>query len=59
MHEGATDVNGLKQTSITFVENILHSGKSNGRTTAAARHVPENRMRAFLQLFNTVLFQVV
>ena len=40
-----------------FVENILHSGKSNGKTTAAARDVHERRMRAYGQLLNTELLQ--
>ena len=40
-----------------FVENILHSGKSNGKTTAAARDLHERRMRAYGQLLNTELLQ--
>ena len=39
------------------MENILHSGKSNGRTTAAARDIHERRMRAYGQLLNTELLQ--
>ena len=36
-----------KQASITFVENILHSGKTNNRTTEAAREVHEERMKTY------------
>lgn len=34
-----------KQASITFVENILIGGKTNTRTTEAAREVHEERMK--------------
>ena len=37
LHDNLSELS--KQASITFVENILHSGKSNGRTTAAARDI--------------------
>ena len=45
---------------LTFeMENIPHLGKTNGSTTVAARDVPEKRMRAYMQLFHTVLLQEV
>ena len=55
LHDNLSELS--KQASITFVENILHSGKSNGRTTVAARDVHERRMRAYGQLLNTELLQ--
>ena len=55
LHDNLSELS--KQASITFVENILHSGKSNGRTTAAAKDIHERRMRAYGQLLNTELLQ--
>ena len=55
LHDNLSELS--KQESIMFVENILHGGKSNGRTTAAARDVHERRMRAYGQLLNTELLQ--
>ena len=46
-----------KQASITFVENILHSGKNNNRTTEAAREVHEERMKAYANMLNSDLLQ--
>ncbi|PFX20877.1 hypothetical protein AWC38_SpisGene25799 [Stylophora pistillata] len=44
-----------KQASITFVENILHRGKTNTRTTEAAREVHEERMKEYAQMLTTDL----
>ena len=46
-----------KQASITFVENILHSGKNNNRTTEAAREVHEERMKAYANMLTSDLLQ--
>ena len=46
-----------KQASITFVENILHSGKTNTRTTEAAREVHEERMKEYTQMLTTDVLQ--
>ena len=46
-----------KQASTTFVENILHSGKNNNRTTEAAREVHEERMKAFANMLTSDLLQ--
>lgn len=45
-----------KQASITFVENVLHSGKTNNRTTAA-REVHEERMKTYANMLNSDLLQ--
>ena len=46
-----------KQASITFVENILHSGKNNNRTTEAAREIHEERMKAYANMLTSDLLQ--
>ena len=46
-----------KQASITFVENILHSGKTNNRTTEAAREVHEERMKTYANMLTSDLLQ--
>ena len=46
-----------KQASITFVENILHSEKTNNRTTEAAREVHEERMKAYAHMLTSDLLQ--
>ena len=46
-----------KQTSISFVENILHSGKNNNRTTEAAREIYEERMKAYANMLTSDLMQ--
>ena len=46
-----------KQASITFVENILHSGKTNTRTTEAAREVHKERMKECTQMLTTDVLQ--
>ena len=46
-----------KQASITFVENILHSGKNNNHTTEAAREVHEERMKAYANMLTSDLLQ--
>ena len=45
-----------KQASITFVENILHSGKTNC-TTEAAREVHEERMKTYANMLTLYLLQ--
>ena len=42
-----------KQASATFVGNILHSGKTNTRTTEVALEVREERMKEYAQLLTT------
>ena len=42
-----------KQASATFVGNILHSGKTNTRTTEVALEVHEERMKEYAQLLTT------
>ena len=39
------------------MENIPHCGKTIGSTTVDAKDVPEKIMRAYMQLFHTVLLQ--
>ena len=46
-----------KQASVTFVENILHSGKNNNRTTEAAREIHEERMKAYANMLTSDLLQ--
>ena len=46
-----------KQASITFVQNILHNGKTNNRTTEAAREVHEERMKEYTQMLTSDLLQ--
>ena len=46
-----------KQASITFVEDILHSGKTNTRTTEAVREVHEERVKEYAQMLPTNLLQ--
>ena len=46
-----------KQASITFVENILHSGKTNNRTIEAAREVHEERMKTYANMLTSDLLQ--
>ena len=46
-----------KQAPITFVENILHSGKTNNRTTEAAREVHEERMKTYANMLTSDLLQ--
>ena len=46
-----------KQASITFVENILHSGKTNNRTTEAAREEHEERMKTYANMLTSDLLQ--
>ena len=46
-----------KQASITFIENTLHSGKTNSRTTEAAREVYEERMKAYAHMLTSDLLQ--
>ena len=46
-----------KQASVTFVENILHSGKTNTRTTEVACEVHEERMKEYAQLLTTDFLQ--
>ena len=46
-----------KQASITFVENILHSGKTNTTTTEAASEVHEERMKDYTQMLTTDVLQ--
>ena len=41
----------------SFVENILHSGKTNTRTTEAASEVQEERMKKYAQMLTTDLLQ--
>ena len=46
-----------KQATITFVENILHHGKTKTRTTEAAREVHEERMKEYTQMLTTDVLQ--
>ena len=46
-----------KQASVTFVKNILHSGKTNTRTTNATWEVHEERMTEYAQVLTTDLLQ--
>lgn len=69
LHDKSSELS--KQASITFVENILHGGNVNGRTTEAARQVRmtstrtyksktsmyEERMKAYGLLLTTELLQ--
>ena len=46
-----------KHASITFVENIFHSRKTNNCTTAAAREVHEERMKTYANMLTSDLLQ--
>ena len=46
-----------KQATITFVKDILHSGKTNTRTTKAASEVHEERMKEYTQMLTTDILQ--
>ena len=39
LHDNLSELS--KQASVTFVENTIHSGKTNGRTTETARQTAD------------------